>query len=190
MCRIWGGACETGMTMSEPLILVLDEGTTSTRAIVCSPPTAKSRGVAQRELTQYLSAPGLGRARCRRDLGGARSACAREAVDQAGGSGADRRHRHHQPARDGRRLGQGHRRSACTARSSGRTGAPPSTAGALREAGPGARMRRPRPGCCSIPISRPPRCAGCSTTMPAVAEAAAAGPACVRHGRELAGLAS
>ena len=37
---------------------------------------------------------------------------------------ADRRHRHHRPARDGRGVGPTHRRSRCTGPSSGRTAAP------------------------------------------------------------------
>ena len=43
--------------MSEPLILVLDEGTTSTRAILFTA-TGEPRGAAQRELTQHYPRPG------------------------------------------------------------------------------------------------------------------------------------
>ena len=43
--------------MSEPLILVLDEGTTSTRAMLFAV-TGEPRGAAQRELTQHYPRPG------------------------------------------------------------------------------------------------------------------------------------
>src|SRR6478735_4739934 len=43
--------------MSERLILVLDEGTTSTRAMLFSP-AGEPRGTAQRELTQHYPRPG------------------------------------------------------------------------------------------------------------------------------------
>ena len=43
--------------MSQPLILVLDEGTTSTRAMLFTA-SGEPRGAAQRELTQYYPRPG------------------------------------------------------------------------------------------------------------------------------------
>src|SRR6187397_2577223 len=43
--------------MSEPLILVFDEGTTSTRAMLFSA-AGEQRGTAQRELTQHYPRPG------------------------------------------------------------------------------------------------------------------------------------
>ena len=55
MAAIWR---EQGrIEMSEPLILVLDEGTTSTRAMLFTA-TGQPRGVAQRELTQHYPRPG------------------------------------------------------------------------------------------------------------------------------------
>src|SRR3546814_13428 len=46
-----------GAAMTERLILVLDEGTTSTRAILYAP-DGTTHGVAQRELTQHYPRPG------------------------------------------------------------------------------------------------------------------------------------
>jgi glycerol kinase len=43
--------------MTDPLILVLDEGTTSTRAMLFTP-AGELRGTAQRELTQHYPRPG------------------------------------------------------------------------------------------------------------------------------------
>ena len=64
--------------------------------------------------------------------------------------------------------GSGRPASRSTTPSSGRTGGPPISA-----LGSGRRVARPksqpRPGCCSIPISRPPRSPGCSTRFPAPA---------------------
>src|SRR3546814_20478116 len=48
-----------GAAMTERLILVLDEGTTSTRAILYAP-DGTTHGVAQRELTQHYPRPGWG----------------------------------------------------------------------------------------------------------------------------------
>nr|WP_166179795.1 glycerol kinase GlpK [Altererythrobacter segetis] len=71
--------------MTEPLILVLDEGTTSTRAMLFTP-AGELRGTAQRELTQHYSRPGW----VEHDAGeiwDKTVACAREMVERAGGAG-------------------------------------------------------------------------------------------------------
>lgn len=68
----------------ERRILVLDEGTTSTRAILYSP-LGKIEGIAQQELTQYYPAPG----HVEHDAGeiwDKTLACAREMVSKAGGA--------------------------------------------------------------------------------------------------------
>lgn len=70
--------------MSADLILVLDEGTTSTRAIVYAP-DGSVKAIAQKELTQYYPHPGWVEHDATeiwtRTLG-----CAREAVTKAGGA--------------------------------------------------------------------------------------------------------
>jgi len=84
MRRIWGKGDLN--TMTEPLILVLDEGTTSTRAMLFSP-DGQLRGVAQREITQHYPRPGWVEHDAseiwEKTLG-----CAREMVEQAGGPGS------------------------------------------------------------------------------------------------------
>src|SRR5688572_3146305 len=55
MRRIWRAWGRN--EMSEPLILVLDEGTTSTRAVLFTA-AGEPRGAAQRELTQHYPRPG------------------------------------------------------------------------------------------------------------------------------------
>ena len=80
-----------------------------------------------------------------RDLGRRRRPRCSTCSAQLGRAG--RRHRHHQPARDGRGLGPPHRRSRCTGRSCGRTGAPPAAATSCATAGHLALVRgahRPR----------------------------------------------
>ena len=53
-----------------------------------------------------------------------------------------------------------------------------------------SRRSRPRPACCSIPISPAPRSPGCSTTSRARAHAAERGELAVRHRRQLPALAA
>jgi len=70
--------------MTERFILVLDEGTTSTRAMLFAPDGA-IHGTAQRELTQHYPAPG----RVEHDpaeIWERTLACAREMVERAGGA--------------------------------------------------------------------------------------------------------
>jgi glycerol kinase len=71
--------------MTDPLILVIDEGTTSTRAMLFTP-TGELRGTARRELTQHYPRPGW----VEHDAGeiwDKTLACAREMVELAGGAG-------------------------------------------------------------------------------------------------------
>jgi len=71
--------------MTDPLILVLDEGTTSTRAMLFTS-AGELRGSAQRELTQFYPRPGW----VEHDAGeiwDKTLACARAMVEQAGGAG-------------------------------------------------------------------------------------------------------
>ena len=86
------------------MILAIDQGTTGTTCLVFDR-EGRVRGRAYSEFAPALPAPGLGRARRERDLGGdeaRRLACARR---REGRPGEPRRDRDHQPARDGRRLG-------------------------------------------------------------------------------------
>ena len=69
--------------MSEPLILVLDEGTTSTRAMLFTP-TGELRGTVQRELTQHYPRPGWVEHDAA-EIWDKTLACARELVERAGG---------------------------------------------------------------------------------------------------------
>jgi glycerol kinase len=82
MAAIWR---EQGrIEMSEPLILVLDEGTTSTRAMLFTA-TGEPRGTAQRELTQHYPRPGW----VEHDAGeiwDRTLACAQDMVARAGGA--------------------------------------------------------------------------------------------------------
>jgi glycerol kinase len=85
------------------LILVIDAGTTSTRAMLFAL-DGTMRAMAQRRADAALSASRLGRARCGGDL--ERRSCLRAAGGGAGRRGGpDRRDRHDQPARDGGGLG-------------------------------------------------------------------------------------
>ena len=89
-------------------ILVIDQGTTSTRSMVFGP-DMQVAATAQREFAQHYPQARLGRARPRGHL----VHCARDRAGRAGagraGRRGDRRHRHRQPARDHHRLGPRHR---------------------------------------------------------------------------------
>jgi glycerol kinase len=69
--------------MTEPLILVLDEGTTSTRAMLFTT-AGEPRGVAQRELSQHYPRPGWVEHDAA-EIWNRTFACAREMVELAGG---------------------------------------------------------------------------------------------------------
>jgi len=70
--------------MSEPLILVLDEGTTSTRAMLFTA-AGEPRGTAQRELTQHYPRPGWVEHDAA-EIWERTFACAREMIEKAGGA--------------------------------------------------------------------------------------------------------
>ena len=92
-------------------ILALDQGTTSSRAIVFNE-EGVSVASAQREIRQIYPQAGLGRARPGRDLRVAARRGARSPRKGRHRLGADRRRRHHQPARDDDPLGPPERRAA------------------------------------------------------------------------------
>ena len=148
-----------------PYILALDQGTTSSRAIVFDHDAAIV-AVAQREFPQIFPQPGLGRARSRRDLGDADRRRDGGARARAPAAARHRRHRHHQPARDDGRLGPRDRSSRLQR---DRLAGPPH-GGLLRP----AEARRPRrrssanaPASSSTPTFPAPRSPGFSTTSPA-----------------------
>ncbi|MGZ3199080.1 MAG: glycerol kinase GlpK [Croceibacterium sp.] len=70
--------------MTDPLILVLDEGTTSTRAMLFTP-AGELRGSAQHELTQHYPQPGWVEHDAA-EIWDKTLACAREMVELAGGA--------------------------------------------------------------------------------------------------------
>jgi glycerol kinase len=73
------------LLMTEPLILVLDVGTTSTRAMLFTA-QGEPRGTAQRELTQHYPRPGWVEHDAA-EIWDKTFACAREMVEVAGGAG-------------------------------------------------------------------------------------------------------
>jgi glycerol kinase len=70
--------------MTDPLILVLDEGTTSTRAMLFTP-AGEPRGTAHRELAQHYPRPGWVEHNAA-EIWDKTLACAREMVERAGGA--------------------------------------------------------------------------------------------------------
>ena len=155
-------------------ILALDQGTTSSRAIVFD-----ATGTSWRRRSRSsadLSAARLGRARPERDLGDAARRRAARRSRKAGVS-----------ARDVAAIGITNQRETTVVwdratgradratRSSGRTGARRRSATQLRAARPWAARSARRPGSCSTPTSPAPRSPGCSTTCRARAQRAERG---------------
>ena len=122
------------------MILAIDQGTTGTTCLVFDH-DGRIRGRAYSEFAPALPAPGLGRARRERDLGGDEPRRLARPRRREGGRGQPLRRRDHEPARDGRRLGSEDRRAGPQrARLAG-----PADGGALpRAPGRGSRGARPR----------------------------------------------
>ena len=110
-----------------PVILALDQGTTSSRAIVFDH-AGQIVSVAQQEFRQIFPQAGWVE-HDPEEIWTTQLAVAREALGRAGLDGARRRRdRHHQPARNHGRLGPGNRGARSTTPSSGRTAAPRASA--------------------------------------------------------------
>ena len=109
------------------MILAIDQGTTGTTCLVFDP-EAELIGRAYREFEQHFPRPGWVEHDAA-EIWEVTQAVAGEALDDAGvGPGELQAVGHHQPARDRRASGTRTPASRCTARSCGRTGAPPSAA--------------------------------------------------------------
>ena len=171
-------------------IVAIDQGTTGSTVLVFDEKLAL-RGRGYREFPQHYPAAGLGRARARGDLAvGARPRSPRRFTTPARRSSRrDRRHRHHQPARDHAALGPRDRQAARTARSSGRTAAPPT----LRRAQgrrPRGRVPRAAPAWSSTPTSPAPSSRWLLDHVAGLRARGRARRALLRHHRQLPGLAA
>ena len=108
-------------------VLAIDQGTTSSRAIVFRSDISIA-ATAQQEFPQHFPASGWVEHEPE-DIWTSTVATCRDALEKAGLDGeGHRRDRHHQPARDDGGVGPRHRARPCTAPSSGRTAAPPTSA--------------------------------------------------------------
>ncbi len=149
-----------GRAMSERYVLAIDQGTTSTRAILFDA-RARPCATAQLPITQIYPAPGEvehdPEEIWRSVLQAGRAALAE--VRRRRGC----RDRHHQSARDDGGVGAGRPASRSPMPSSGRTAAPPRFAPSSR-AKAGALTSPRSPGSSSIPISRRPSLPGCCAT--------------------------
>ena len=144
-------------------VLALDQGTTSSRAIVFGAGLDHPRARASASLPSTIPPSGW----VEHDPGGhlahdRRDGAARRIAAAGRPRRRHRRRRHHQPARDLRALGPAHRQADPPRH---RLAGPAHGRHVPRAEGVPATSRssRPRPACCSIPISRPPRSPGCST---------------------------
>ena len=154
-------------------LLAIDQGTTSTRAIVFDKALAPV-AIAQQEFAQIYPAPGWVE-HDPEEIWASAVATVRAAMAQRRHRGRrDRGDRHHQPARDHDRLGPRDRqadpqRHRLAGPAHGRRCAPRCATRAT------SRRHRQDRACCSIPISRPPRSPGCSITSRARARRRDAG---------------
>ena len=151
--------------MSETYILALDQGTTSSRAIVFDR-AGNIRAQAQKEFRQLFPEPGQVEHDAQ-ELWSTQIGVAQEAISRAGLRSSDIA-----------AIGITNQRETVVLwdRASGqpvhnaivwqdrRTA---SECDRLRAAGPRGAGRSKKPGCCSTPIFPPPRSGGCSTTSPA-----------------------
>ena len=168
-------------------ILALDQGTTSSRAIVFDH-DGSIQSVAQKEFTQIFPQRRLGRARRRGDLGVADRRRRRSARPRRARRPATSRRSASPISAKPPSSGIARPASRFITRSSGRIAGPRSSASDSK-----ARRRRPdragrRPDCSSTRIFRRARSAGSSTTSPGARAAPTPGTARVRHDRHVADL--
>ena len=123
-------------------IMSFRSGTRSGHDDLARHPVPAGRPWPQRERSASITPPRLGRTRRGRNLGHELQGVG-HALPTAGLGGRYRRHRHHEPARDHRRLGARHR-PAIHPPSSGRIAAPPRSAPAEAR-GHEPRSGKPRP---------------------------------------------
>ena len=170
-----------------PFVLSLDEGTTSARAALYDE-QGRNIGMESAPITCRYPQPGWVEQDAleiwRAQLESARRLLERMRVAAA----RDRRHRHHQPARDHRRLGPRAPASLSLPPSSGSAAAPPTSARELAALRRRRRDHRARPAWSSTPISPPARSAGFSTTCPDARAARARWRTALRQHRHLADL--
>ena len=115
--------------MPPPLILAIDQGTTSSRAVVYDAGHVRRRSARPSRRSSSTTRATGGSNTSRKTSGTRSPARCREALANAGRPGRGRgRRRHHQPARNGRRCGTAPPAGRSTGRSSGRTAAPPTSA--------------------------------------------------------------
>ena len=157
------------------MILAIDQGTTGTTCLVFDA-EAELVGRAYREFAQHFPQPGWVEHDAA-EIWQVTREVAGEALDDAGvAAGRAHGRRDHEPARDGLRLGPGRPASRCTARSSGRTAAPPRAATSCARRAT-SRSCATAPGSCSTPTSRRRRSPGCSSTSTGSRERAREGRA-------------
>ena len=153
-------------------ILAIDQGTTSTRSIVFDD-HGRIVALARRELPQHYPAAGWVEHDAE-DIWRDTLATMREAIEQIRACGPRHcRDRHHQPARNGGRVGTEHR----PADSSRHRLAGPAHCPGMRAVEAAKARRRSSasaPDSCLIRISRAPRSRGCSIRSPARARARSA----------------
>ena len=168
-------------------VLALDQGTTSSRAIVFDA-TGAIVAIAQQRVPRRSFRSPAGSSTTRREIWAHAVAASRARRSRKAGVAA------RDIAAIGitnqrettRRLGPRDRRADRTTRSSGRTGAPRRSATSCARAGSSALIRaQDRAGDRCLLLRHQAR-AGCSTTCPARARARRARRARVRHGRHLA----
>ena len=159
-------------------ILAIDQGTTSSRAIVFDDKLHVGCGGARRSSPSTFRSPGWVE-HDPEEIWSTRAS--RPAAPPSRKAGITRRrhrrHRHHQPARDHADLGARHRPADPPRH---RLAGPPHRRALRRRCATPATSRAspPGPACSSTPISPAPRWPGCSTASPGARERAARGELC------------
>ena len=174
--------------MAEPLLLAIDQGTSSTRAIAFDRSAARRSPQEQQAFEQIYPASGLGGARPRGHLGDHALHHPRGAPEAARPGPRRRRHRPHQPARDHAPLGPAHRRAGLQRHRL----AGPAHRRSLPRAGTGRPRERiaEKTGLRLDPYFSATKLAWILDRVPGARAAREARRACLRHGRQLSDLAA